>query len=42
MTDKTSDVALADQFFEDFKKLKAEISKVIIGQEDVVNLMLGK
>lgn len=40
MTDKTSDVALADQFFEDFKKLKAEISKVIIGQEDVVNLML--
>ena len=40
MSNKTSDVALADQFFEDFKKLKAEIYKVIIGQEDVVNLML--
>ena len=40
MTDKTPDVALADQFFEDFKKLKAEISKVIIGQDEVVNLML--
>ncbi|WP_420384952.1 AAA family ATPase [Roseivirga sp.] len=37
----TSDVALADKFFEDFKKLKAEISKVIIGQEEVVNLLLA-
>ena len=36
----TSDVALADKFFEDFKKLKAEISKVIIGQDEVVNLLL--
>lgn len=40
MSDNTSDVALADKFFEDFKKLQTEISKVIIGQEDVVNLML--
>ena len=36
----TSDVALADKFFEDFKRLKAEISKVIIGQDEVVNLLL--
>ena len=35
-----SDVALADKFFEDFKRLKAEISKVIIGQEETVNLLL--
>ena len=40
MTDKSPDVALADRFFEDFKKLKSEISKVIIGQDEVVNLML--
>lgn len=40
MTDHSSDVALADKFFEDFKSLKKEISKVIIGQEEVVNLML--
>jgi len=40
MTDTTSDVALADKFFEDFKSLKKEISKVIIGQDDVVNLLL--
>lgn len=33
-------MALADKFFEDFKKLKAEISKVIIGQDEVVNLLL--
>jgi len=33
-------VALADKFFEDFKRLKAEISKVIIGQDEVVNLLL--
>ncbi len=36
----SSDVALADKFFEDFKNLKAEISKVIIGQDEVVNLLL--
>ena len=40
MSDSTSDVALADKFFEDFKRLKSEISKVIIGQDDVVNLLL--
>ncbi len=40
MSEKTSDVALADKFFEDFKSLKAEISKVIIGQDEVVNLLL--
>lgn len=40
MSENTSDVALADKFFEDFKKLKAEISKVIIGQDEVVNLLL--
>ena len=33
-------MALADRFFEDFKSLKQEISKVIIGQEEVVNLLL--
>lgn len=33
-------MALADKFFEDFKRLKAEISKVIIGQDEVVNLLL--
>lgn len=37
----SSDVALADKFFEDFKTLKAEISKVIIGQDEVVNLLLA-
>lgn len=40
MTETTSDVALADKFFEDFEALKQEISKVIIGQEEVVDLML--
>lgn len=38
---KTSDVALADKFFEDFNRLKTEISKVIIGQEKVVDLLLA-
>lgn len=40
MTEVTSEVALADQFFEDFKKLKSEISKVIVGQDEVVELLL--
>ena len=40
MHNSTSDVALADQFFEDFKRLKAEIAKVIIGQDEVVKLLL--
>ncbi|PIQ47717.1 MAG: AAA family ATPase [Cytophagales bacterium CG12_big_fil_rev_8_21_14_0_65_40_12] len=40
MKEKISEVALADQFFEDFGLLKKEISKIIIGQEEVVNLLL--
>ena len=40
MHNSTSDVVLADQFFEDFKRLKAEIAKVIIGQDEVVKLLL--
>lgn len=40
MTEVQSEVALADRFFEDFKNLKQEISKVIVGQEEVVDLLL--
>lgn len=40
MTEVQSEVALADRFFQDFKNLKQEISKVIVGQEEVVNLLL--
>ena len=40
MHNSTSDIALADQFFEDFKRLKAEIAKVIIGPDEVVKLLL--
>ena len=40
MTENKSAVVVADQFFEDFKNLKAEISKVIIGQEKVVELLM--
>lgn len=40
MSEQISDVALADKFSEDFKNLKNEISKVIIGQEKVVDLLL--
>ncbi len=40
MSEQKSDVALADKFTEDFKNLKNEISKVIIGQEKVVELLL--
>lgn len=40
MTEVQSEVALADRFFQDFNNLKQEISKVIIGQEEVVNLLL--
>ena len=40
MTEVKSEVVLADRFFEDFKTLKKEISKVIIGQDEVVNLLL--
>jgi MoxR-like ATPase len=35
-----SDVEAADALFEINKKLKAEIFKVIVGQEDVVNLLM--
>lgn len=38
---KNSDVALADQFHKDFQCLTNEISKVIIGQEKVVELLLS-
>lgn len=38
---KNSDVALADQFHKDFQVLTNEISKVIIGQEKVVELLLS-
>lgn len=40
MEEVKSEVALADKFFEDFNLLKKEISKVIVGQEKVVNLLL--
>ncbi len=40
MTEVQSEVALADRFFQDFKNLKQEISKVIVGQDEVVNLLL--
>jgi MoxR-like ATPase len=35
-----SDKAAADQFFQKFKELRAEISKKIIGQEEVVQLLI--
>lgn len=38
---KNSDVALANQFHKDFQVLTKEISKVIIGQEKVVELLLS-
>ncbi len=37
---ETGDVKLADQLSKDFKKLEDEISKVIIGQNDVVRLLI--
>jgi MoxR-like ATPase len=40
MQETKSEVALADKFYEDFQLLKKEISKIIIGQEEVVNLLL--
>ncbi|MGW8122609.1 AAA family ATPase [Roseivirga echinicomitans] len=40
MEEIKSEVALANKFFEDFNILKKEISKVIIGQDEVVNLLL--
>ena len=38
--ENTSDVALIDQFKVDFKTLKEEIGKVIVGQEDVIDQVL--
>ncbi|MFT6827437.1 MAG: MoxR-like ATPase [Roseivirga sp.] len=40
MKENVSEVALADKFHEDFGLLRKEISKIIIGQEEVVNLLL--
>lgn len=40
MEEVKSEVTLANKFFEDFNILKKEISKVIIGQDEVVNLLL--
>lgn len=40
MKENISEVALADKFYEDFGLLRKEISKIIIGQEEVVNLLL--
>lgn len=40
MTDKKNDVALADDLAKDFKKLETEISKKIIGQSEVVRLLI--
>lgn len=41
MSESQSEVALADQFFQDFQNLKKEVSKVIIGQNEVVELLLS-
>ena len=35
-----SDVEAADAFLEKFKILKAEISKIIVGQDDVIDQIL--
>lgn len=40
MAKKTDDVALADDLAKNFKNLEAEISKQIIGQADVVRLLI--
>ncbi len=40
MTNKTAEVALADELAENFKKLESEISKKIIGQPEVVRLLI--
>lgn len=40
MEGKRSDVETADSLFETYKKLNQEISKVIIGQDEVVKLLL--
>lgn len=40
MNQESSEVALADSLFEDYQKLKQEIGKVVIGQDEVVRLLL--
>lgn len=40
MNQNTSEVAIADSLYEDYQKLKNEISKVVIGQDEVVRLLL--
>ena len=37
MDDKTNNVQLVDSFVNSYKSFKAEISKVIIGQEVVID-----
>ena len=38
--DQSSEVAIADSLLEDYTKLKQEIGKVVIGQDEVVRLLL--
>lgn len=40
MTNKNDDVALADELAKNFKSLEAEISKQVIGQSEVVRLLI--
>lgn len=40
MNQNSSEVAIADSLYEDYQKLKNEISKVVIGQDEVVKLLL--
>ncbi len=40
MNQHSSEVAIADNLYEDYQKLKNEISKVVIGQDEVIKLLL--
>ncbi|MFP4090740.1 MAG: AAA family ATPase, partial [Cyclobacteriaceae bacterium] len=40
MDQQNTEIVLADKLHEDFQKLTNEISKVVIGQEQVVRLLL--
>jgi MoxR-like ATPase len=40
MNEHTNDVAAIDRLAADYNRLKAEIGKVIVGQEEVVKLVL--
>lgn len=40
MDQHSSEVVIADSLYEDYQKLKNEISKVVIGQDEVVRLLL--